>query len=247
MERVRRRHRVITLSAAIAVVVVLGAVCGGAVADDAAGSLSNRPDEVQIKAELADILSDSRYREDGDHTWLLLRVLEAVIEPVLEFLDSIFGGRVRSLLENSPILYWTLVAVLIVLALAIFAHIFAVLVNAFGESDEADTGPVAAASTRAPPADALRAGRDAAGRGEYTRAIVRTYLAILHELDRQDRLRFSDSETNRRMVRQIEDSDLRGRLMAITGTVDGIIYGNRPADRQTYERVAGVAAGVGLP
>lgn len=240
------RSHIIVLGAAIILVALMGVLCAGALADPSAASLANRPDERQIKTDLADILSDSRYREDTGRTLLWMRLVEAVLDPVIDFLDSMFGNQVQTLLEHSPILYWTVVAVLIVLALAIFAHIFAVLVNTFGEPDDSRAPTATVETSGVAPENALRAARDAARRGEYSRAIVLTYLATLHELDRQDRLRFSDSKTNRRMVRQIEDPDLRSRLLRITGTVDAIIYGNRPGSRETYEQIARVAAGVGV-
>lgn len=236
----------IGLIAAVVLLALMGILCAGVAADDAGPPLSNRSDKEQISTQLADILSDPRYTEDNETTLVLIRLLQAVLEPVAEFLDSLFGTRVRSLLENSPVLYWAVVATLFVLAVGIFAHILVVLANAFSESDDSDTSTPTTVDTEISSADILQAAQEAESRGEYTRATVLLYLATLRELDRQGRLRFSDSETNRRMVRQIDDQDLRSRLMEITDTVDAIIYGNRPGSRETYQQIAQIAGGVGV-
>jgi hypothetical protein len=244
MVHVRKLRDVAAVALATVILVAIVAACP-AWTDDAS-ALSDRPDTVQIKGDLSDILTDPRFDEGGGSGLWLIRLIERVLTPVLEALDTIFGSQVRSLLEHSPVLYWTVVAALVVLALAIVAHLFVMVAGAFGQSPAESIETAPSIGGRPLPEDLLGAAREAAQRRQYARAVVLLYVATLRELDRRDQLSFSNSETNRRMVRQIEDPDLRGRLMEITGTVDGIIYGNRPARRRTYERMAEIAAGAGV-
>ncbi|MFO7946197.1 MAG: DUF4129 domain-containing protein [Armatimonadota bacterium] len=237
------RCTLIAMAAASAVIwVLLTAPC--AAADTGADALADRPDPTTIKTQLADILSDSRYETAEDDSALFARVLQSVVESLLEFIDRIFGTRVRSLITESPLLYWILVSLLIILLVAIMFHLIYGLAAAFREKKAIPDASVVAPSLSVSPASLMDRARRSAAEGDFATATVSMYVAVLHELHRQGRIRYADSETNRQMARQVQQEDLRSALMTLTGAVDAILYGSRPGSSDTYERAAALATEV---
>ncbi|MFP3905167.1 MAG: DUF4129 domain-containing protein, partial [Armatimonadota bacterium] len=163
---------------------------------------------------------------------------------VLEFLDSVFGTRMRSMLEQSPLLYWILVSLLIILLVAIMFHLVYGLAAAFGERRTSPDSSPGAPALSVSPASLMDRARRLAAEGDFATATVTTYVAVLQELHRQGRIRYADSETNRQMARQVEQEDLRAVLMTLTGAVDEILYGSRPASSDIYEQAAALATEV---
>ncbi len=237
-------RRLLAYTAVAAGVICLLLTAPQAVADTTDDALSQRPDPTTIESQLADILSDSRYETREDNSALFLRALQAVLEPVLEFLDRIFGTRMRSMLEQSPLLYWILVSLLVILLVAIMFHLIYGLAAAFGEKRAAPDSSLQTPSLSVSPASLMDRARRLAAKGDFATATVTMYVAVLQELHRQGRIRYADSETNRQMARQVQQEDLRSVLMTLTGAVDEILYGRRPASSDIYEQAAALAVEV---
>ncbi len=218
------------LPAAAALGIFLGAAAVAAHAapnDDEA--IARRPSKETIKQQVAQILAQDKYRieERGPAWWLrplaaAARLLEKLLKRLFEARDTVYAAY--------PVLYWMVVMFLALLALGLLLHIYLSLTGMFADGRVRGRPTAVQLPPRHSP-NALRAmARQAAERGEFGRAIVYLYMAILAYLDRRGLIAFSTADTNHQVLRRLAgDRDLVGRLEPLTNTVDAISYGSHAA------------------
>ncbi len=215
------RQRVI--ASCVVVATLAGSLCAAAV---------TRPSPEQLRRDLAAILAQPAYQQTTP-SWL-----RELIERLNRWLAQFFGGwlspRVYDLGEASPVLYWVVVGLLIVLLAILLAHIGWTLGSAF---EPRRRRPMVSVALPLPDPDELRARAAAlAAEGRYREAVPMLYLALLRNLDRGGVLRFDPTRTNWELARLAGTSGpVRAELEGFARRLDALLYGAGVAARADYE------------
>lgn len=177
----------------------------------------NPPPPAEQLRELArQILADEQFAR-GQHDRALLDY----------FIDAFKG--LTGLQDSSPVLYWIVMAGLMLILLAIFAHAGWVVYRAIGPS--AARRELVGASARrqraGDPGEALDAARTRAESGDFRGALPLLYLSLLFELDRRGLLRLELSETNREAASQLRRSGPRRLARRLAALADRALYSRR--------------------
>lgn len=86
-------------------------------------------------------------------------------------------------------------------------------------------------------ADFERLVREAAGAGDYRRAVRLRYLQALQHLTRRDLVQWQRDKTNRAYVRELRAAGLDDAFADLTRLFEQVWYGDAPVDRPRYDRV----------
>ncbi len=197
----------------------------------------SRPEAAVLREDLRQILSRPEYRVQGKD-WLLdlkLRLLRAVLQRWEERVMPLFAA----LHGTQPVLYWGLIAVLLLLLLGILYHIYYALRSAFGTNvrprERAEEG--ALPQRLGGPEELLREADGAAAQGQFALAFRCLYLALIRHLDRRSLLRFDGSATNYDYLRQVRGHpEVARHLEPLTRAVEPVWYGYRDASAEDYRR-----------
>ncbi len=203
--------------------------------DDAA--LSRRPSKQAIRHQLDEILAQDEYHTEQQPEAWWFRPMVAAMRFLAKLLDRVFQAR-DALYVAYPLVYWTVVALLAVIALGILAHIYMTLTGAFGNG-RSRRGPAGVElPPRHSPGDLRARARQAAEGGDLGQAIVYLYLAILFHLDRQGLIVFNRADTNRQILRQLSGArELAATMEPLTDTVDAISYSDYVPTDAEFARV----------
>lgn len=176
----------------------------------------------------AEILQRREYTE-----WETYRLRSELIERLLEWLRAV-GEWFDALRLESPALYWTLLAFLLLVAALLFAHILWSIRSA-----------LAAARRPAEPRDGVPVCRFAdeaaalAAAGHFLAAAHRLHLAAIELLLRRGVIDLSRFETNRVLRRRLREARLpppeRDELLALLERLEARWFRDRAEDRELYE------------
>jgi len=188
-----------------------------------------RPQPEVLRSDLQTILARPEFRQ-AHNAWFY-ELLERLLRRLSEWWREHIGNRLEGLAEHAPILYWTVVAVLFLLALALIYHIYMTMRSAFGTGRRRRSRAPAEtpAAVVSEPQTLLDQAEAAAAAGRFAEALRYLYLALVHQLDRRDILRYDLSHTNQEYVRQAR------RFPAIVSPLRDV---SRLADRAWYGRYA---------
>jgi hypothetical protein len=146
-----------------------------------------------------------------------------------------FFAWLGSLHEQSPALFWLLLAVCVLLLLALLTHIAFQVRSLF-----AATGRVRATQERAERerrSNECRAESDRrAEAGDYTEAIRFLFLSLIYRFDESGRIGLHKESTNREYLDLVGDRNrVRDALRVMVDLLDDHWYGLKPCDRSQYE------------
>lgn len=191
-----------------------------------------RPPASQLKADLARILADPKYRQPQP-SWLQ-RLVARILQDLLRWLDQL-GGGFSALHAAWPALYWAIVILFLFVLVALLYHIAVTIGNAFAERKPRQA-PVSHAA--APDPEALRARAwELADAGKLTEALRVLYEALLRRLDRRNLLRFDASRTNWETARALQDRPALALIMEeLARRLDGALYGSLPVAPEDFAR-----------
>lgn len=215
---------------------LLAAAATGAALSMFAFAAPLRPAAAVLRADLQTILARPEFREM--HAAWLQELIMRWLQRLLQWWQDHVSGRLDRLLEGAPVLYWTIVGVLTLVALVLIYHIYLTLRSAFGTGrrrrrPEAPSQP----TTLSEPQRLLEQAETAAAAGRFAEALRYLYLALIFQLDRHDILRYDLSYTNQEYVRQARRHPaIVAPLRDVSRLADGAWYGRRELGWSEYER-----------
>jgi len=202
----------------------------------AAGALSRPPVGV-LRADLDRILSQPEYRQ-GESDWLYATLIRALRSLMVWWREHV-ADRLEGLARQAPVLYWAVVILNLLLAMLLIYHIYVTMRSAFGagarRGKRAPTGiPQPGAHE---PQALLHLAETAAAQGKFAEALRYLYLALIHQLDRAQVVRYDISHTNQEYLRQARRHPaVLEPLRAVTKLADQAWYGHYPLGRNDYEQ-----------
>lgn len=158
--------------------------------------------------------------------------------------------RFGDLRSDSPLVYWAVIGVLVVIGLSILFYLLwstlARMEDRGGEGRRAvERGPALNARGRTA-AEWEEEARRAAADGRYREAATALYQALLLRLEAAGALRYDPAKTPgdyRRETRR--DPHASGALTAFLRGFEPAVFGGRTLDGEGYERLRAAAAGAG--
>jgi hypothetical protein len=216
---------------------LIAAATAGAALSVLAFAAPLRPTAEVLRADLRTILARPEFREM--HAAWLQELIMRWLQRLLQWWQDHVSGRLDRLLDVAPVLYWTIVAVLALVALAFIYHIYLTLRSAFGTGRRRRRRPEAPSrpTTISEPQRLLEQAEAAAAAGRFAEALRYLYLALIFQLDRHDILRYDLSYTNQEYVRQARRHPaIVAPLRDVSRLADGAWYGRRELGWSEYER-----------
>jgi len=186
----------------------------------------------EVRARLAEILARPAYHNPLAK---LAERLEALLMRVLRFLSEALEG-LQGLAVTAPLLYWLIIAALVVVLVLLLTHIGYTVYRGVTmgsgprlADDRADGAPPTPASLRSQ-AERL------AAEGRHVDAIRTLFRALALELQRRGRSFVFTSLTNREFAAAFsDDPTVFDRLRTFVDLLDDRWYGQRPCDAKDYE------------
>jgi hypothetical protein len=149
-------------------------------------------------------------------------------------LRSLFAW-LGTLYDTSPVLFWLILVVCLVLLVLIGFHIGWTIRQAFIVGDTSAANPQANEQRRRQSQGCRQQALDHAARGEYTEAIRFLFLSLVYRFDEQGRVLFQRSYTNREYLELFADRPrVTDDLRVFVDTLDEHWYGQRPTDMDRY-------------
>jgi hypothetical protein len=201
-----------------------------------------RPPVTQLRQDLHAILDQPEYKQ-GDGSWLY-SYLYRLWHAFQTWYDEHVARHFERLHEVSPILYWTLVAVVAGAIIVLLYHIILTLRSAFGTAppNRATANGTPGEILETDPGALLKEADAAAANGDFEQALRHLYLALICNLDRHDLLRYDRSRTNYEYLREVRGQEaVAGPLAALTAQAEAVWYGEQPAGLTYYTRCRDLA------
>jgi hypothetical protein len=181
---------------------------------------------------------------DADVVTLMDRVRELLWRALVWFFDQV--GGLRALEQTAPVLFWIIVAWLVVSALAILGHLLYTTFTAVGMGERAARGAASAPTASAPRPrtadDWEAAARRAAQEGRYREAALALYQALLLRLDARGAVRFDPAKTPGDYRREARRHPEAARALAsFLRVFEPVAFGGRGLDPDGYERLRAAA------
>ena len=204
------------------------------------------PDVAKVERALEQVYNQPEFRKQAAPpdvwAWIYGKIGEGILL-VLRWLDSF-----RAMEATRPILYWLIVAWLVITAVALLAHLIYSSVSAFsggrsarprGAAEQAQRGPRGAAEWEAE-------ARRAAAEGRLREASLALYHALLLRLDGRGAVRFDPSKTPGDYRRELRaHPEVARPFAAFLRGFEPVAFGGRPLDAAGYERLRGAAGEAG--
>lgn len=189
-------------------------------------ALASTPSDDQVRRLAAEILARPEYTRPRD----ALRSLAALSE-WLRWLERLFG--LGSLIETNPLLYFVILAALLLAAAALIAH----LVYSIRRALTWATPPARMQTAQGPGFSAEAA--VLARQGRFLEASRRLQLGVLEALLQTRRLELSRSEPNRVLRRRLAEARLddgeRSDLLELLDRFETHWFRDREEDADLYE------------
>lgn len=151
-----------------------------------------------------------------------------------------------TLLAEHPVLYWTLLVILLVILGALLTHFALLLYRAFQGPGRQDGAP------NAPPVisrDArwhLQHSRELRDAGRYAEAIAHRFMALLLDLDRVHVIRFHPAKTPAEYVSEVSGPETdRARFGTMVDELYRCRFGGSTCTAETWSAFDGLAQDVG--
>ncbi len=197
------------------------------------GLLASMPDEAALRDKVRDVLSRPDYhteRSANDAQWILelfFKVLGWVIKPLRWLFE---------LTEGLPsFLRWVIVALLVVVLVALLAHIFYTLFRALGGEQRQSLSLELPQSPLTTAKEWERLADDAAARGDWIAAVRYLFRACLARLEERERRPFRRGTTNRGHLRRYRNAPFCESLEVLVVTIERKWYGDEACEAQDYE------------
>jgi len=196
-----------------------------------------RPAPEVLRGDLRAILARAEFRQV--HNQWFYELLTRVAHRISDWWRDHVGNRLDGLVEHAPLLYWTIVALVALLALALIYHIYLTMRSAFGPGRRRGKRRETARSAplQSEPQALLEQAEAAATAGRFSEALRYLYLALIHQLDRREVVRYDISHTNQEYVRQARRYPvIVAPLRDVSRLADRAWYGQHALGWSEYER-----------
>lgn len=191
-----------------------------------------------VRATAEAIFRNSAYRPADTRT----RIWQWLLGEIGELLNALLPAW-RAVRAN-PVLYWSLIVLLGLLAAALLARGVEAALRRGGSAS-----PVLPSSRRTAGRDPWLLAQEEAARGDFTAAAHALYLALLEAAARQGQIRPHPCKTAGDYLRELRagGSTLRERFRDFARAYEVIIYGLGWCDREHFERLRAIALTVVRP
>jgi hypothetical protein len=181
-----------------------------------------------------------------DAVTLMDRIRELLWRALVWFFDLV--GGLRALEHTAPVLFWIIVAWLVVSALAILGHLLYTTFTAVGLGERAvragAPAPAAAVPRPRSASDWEAAARRAAQEGRFREASLALYQALLLRLDARGAVRFDPAKTPGDYRREARGHPEARVLASFLRAFEPVAFGGRSLDPDGYERLRAAAGEV---
>jgi hypothetical protein len=201
-----------------------------------ASAAVTRPPVATLRSDLQHILARPEFRQA--HNEWLYDLATRLLRRLGDWWREHVAGRLEGLAEHAPVLYWTIVALNLLLALLLIYHIYVTVRSAFGTGRRRRTlaaAPLPAAPS-SEPQTLMEQADAAAAAGRFSEALRFLYLALIHQLDRRDIVRYDLAHTNQDYVRQARrHAVIVAPLRDVSRMADRAWYGQYGLGRTEYD------------
>jgi hypothetical protein len=185
--------------------------------------LAASPDAETIRRKAAEVFSRPEF--NPDNSWLDFG----------KWLASFFRW-LANLGVTAPFIYWSLLIACVILFLLLLAYIVRTLVRSATMTALGRDGLSRSERLRRSAEHFAQAG-ECARLGDYTEAIRHLFLALVFRFDEAGRVVLRPGATNREYLNMLDEQlPERRDLREFVDFLDEFWYGQRPTDRQHYER-----------
>jgi hypothetical protein len=201
----------------------------------------SRPPVAQLRQDLQVILARPEYNQ-GDGSWLYT-YLYRLWHAFQTWYDEHVSRHFERLHDVSPVVYWTIVAVVAGAIVILLYHIILTIRSAFGTMPaRRSAGGASGQTLETDPATLLRDADAAAASGDFEQALRHLYLALIRNLDRHDLVRYDRSRTNYEYLREVRgQQDVAKPLAALTAQAEAVWYGEEPVELSYYQQCRALA------
>ena len=195
-----------------------------------------------VDRAVEEVFSDPAFREglEGSHSGagsLLVFLVEAIQRLFARILENFSG-----LQASSPLLFWLLFTVLVIVLLALLTHIVWTLAMVFRGAGGTEGGEEEAVSQeRARRFAELRShAHELAVRGRFREAAHHLLLALLSLVEERNVLKLARGWTNREVLDRLRARGTADELELFGGAVEKAWYGGEAVSRHDYGQLAEV-------
>ncbi|HYW07585.1 MAG TPA: DUF4129 domain-containing protein, partial [Longimicrobium sp.] len=156
-------------------------------------------------------------------------------------------GLVRGLQGSAPVLFWVVVGLLAVTAVALLAHLLYSVTRGGGTTTVSPAAPAPVGEGPMTAAEWEEVARRAAGAGRLRDAALALYQALVLRLDARGALRFDTAKTPGDYRREIRAHPDAARPFAtFLRGFEPVAFGGRSLDAAGYERLRAAAGEAGV-
>jgi hypothetical protein len=162
------------------------------------------------------------------------------IEQLFDWIASLFHG-IGGVRSANPFLFWTIMAILLGVALAILARL--IWVGHLRRVQGIGARPVLRGAPGIAQGDPWLAAQQHAARGDFTSAAHSLYLALLNAIARRGLVRLHPSKTVGDYVRELRarSSTVFTRFRDFARAYETVVYGTGVCDQERYETLQRLA------
>ena len=162
------------------------------------------------------------------------------IEQLFEWIASLFTGLGGARTSN-PLLFWTIMAILIGIALTVVGRL--IWVGHLRRIQGIDARPELRGAPNVAQGDQWLAAQQFAARGDFTSAAHALYLALLHAIARRGLVRLHPSKTVGDYVRElrVRSATVFTRFRDFARAYETVVYGTGVCDQERYEKLQRLA------
>ena len=162
------------------------------------------------------------------------------IEQLFDWIAGLFRGLGGARTSN-PVLFWTIMAILIGTALAVLARLL--WVAHLRRNQGIGARPELRGAANIAHGDPWTLAQQHAARGDFTAAAHSLYLALLHAIARRGLVRLHPSKTVGDYVRElrVRSSTVFARFRDFARAYETVVYGSGVCDQERYEKLQRLA------
>ena len=162
------------------------------------------------------------------------------IDQLFDWIGSLFQG-VGGVRSSNPVLFWTIMAILLGVALAILGRVL--WVAHLRRVQGIDARPELRGTASTSHGDPWSQAQQYAAQGDFTAAAHSLYLALLNAIARRGLIRLHPSKTVGDYVRElrVRSSTVFTRFRDFARAYETVVYGTGVCDQERYEKLQRLA------
>jgi hypothetical protein len=188
---------------------------------------ANLPEPEKIRSTAEEVVGRSEFQLRPTHdSKALWDIIWSLLEPIFKFFGRLW--------DISPVLAWTVIVGLILLATLIVTHIIYSIRKAVARRQSL-SAEIKFESRKTDPDELERQSEDAAARNDYITAVRLLFRAALLRIARGEQRELRPGTTNREYLRRYGQSPFAGSLRQFVDVIDAKWYGGGVCDASDYQ------------